>query len=56
DAPDISASLWAGELVALDFDAAEIKAQGDAVREKLGHYLSAMCYYEGEWYWGLDRL
>lgn len=22
----------------------------------LGHYLSASIYYEGEWYWGLDRL
>lgn len=22
----------------------------------LGHYLSATLYYEGEWYWGLDRL
>lgn len=25
-------------------------------REKLGHYQSAMLYYGGEWYWGLDRL
>jgi len=22
----------------------------------LGHYLSASLYYEGEWYWGIDRL
>jgi len=29
---------------------------GDARREQLGHYLGATLYYEGEWYWGLDRL
>jgi 2-hydroxychromene-2-carboxylate isomerase len=29
---------------------------GDALRKKLGHYLSGMFYFEGEWYWGLDRL
>ena len=29
---------------------------GDARREQLGHYLGAMLHYEGEWYWGLDRL
>lgn len=23
---------------------------------QLGHYNSAMLYYEGEWYWGVDRL
>lgn len=29
---------------------------GDALREQLGHYLGATFYYEGEWYWGPDRL
>lgn len=29
---------------------------GDALRKKLGHYLSGMFYFEGEWYWGIDRL
>ncbi len=29
---------------------------GDALRKRLGHYLGAMFYFEGEWYWGLDRL
>lgn len=37
-------------------DAAAALADGKALREKLGHYLSAMFYFEGEWYWGLDRL
>lgn len=26
------------------------------LRHRLGHYLGAMLYYEGEWYWGIDRL
>ena len=29
---------------------------GNHLRKKFGHYLSAMFYFEGEWYWGLDRL
>jgi len=29
---------------------------GDQTREKFGHYLGAMFYYEGEWYWSIDRL
>ena len=31
-------------------------AESNALREQLGHYLGAMFYYAGEWYWGLDRL
>lgn len=31
-------------------------SRGDALREKLGHYLGATFNYEGEWYWGIDRL
>ena len=30
--------------------------EGEKRREKLGHYLSAMFWFEGEWFWGLDRL
>ena len=29
---------------------------GDRLRKQLGHYLSGAFYFEGEWYWGLDRL
>jgi 2-hydroxychromene-2-carboxylate isomerase len=35
---------------------AETRAQADQLRQKLGHYLGAMLYYGGEWYWGIDRL
>lgn len=31
-------------------------AESDALRRRLGHYLGATLYYEGEWYWGVDRL
>lgn len=34
----------------------ETRAQADHLRQKLGHYLGAMLYYGGEWYWGIDRL
>ncbi len=31
-------------------------AAGQRLRRRLGHYLGAMFFFEGEWYWGLDRL
>lgn len=31
-------------------------ADSFALRHRLGHYLGAMFYYAGEWYWGIDRL
>jgi 2-hydroxychromene-2-carboxylate isomerase len=34
----------------------ETRAQADQLRQKWGHYLGAMLYYGGEWYWGIDRL
>lgn len=36
--------------------AARRLAQNFRLRHRLGHYLGAMFYYEGEWYWGIDRL
>jgi 2-hydroxychromene-2-carboxylate isomerase len=32
------------------------QAEGSRLRARLGHYLGAMFYYAGEWYWGVDRL
>lgn len=29
---------------------------GANLRQRLGHYLGATIYFEGEWYWGIDRL
>jgi 2-hydroxychromene-2-carboxylate isomerase len=31
-------------------------AAAQALRKQLGHYLGATLYYQGEWYWGIDRL
>ena len=29
---------------------------GNTLRKQLGHYAGAMFYFEGEWYWSVDRL
>jgi len=59
-AAGISADLWQGKtrsaLGASTARVAECKAQGDALRQRCGHYLGGTFYYGGEWYWGLDRL
>ena len=39
-----------------DRDVAKALAEGDALRERLGHYLGGTFFYGGEWYWGIDRL
>ncbi len=36
-------------------DAEAARAEGGALREKLGHYLGGAFAFEGEWYWGPDR-
>jgi 2-hydroxychromene-2-carboxylate isomerase len=60
-------ALWTGDVPAVgrlreqhgvagetDMDAALVR--GAAMRRKLGHYLSGMFHFEGEWYWSVDRL
>lgn len=59
DAPAIGAALWSGAAFDANLAHAQPSAHysaGDARREQLGHYLNAVFYYGGEWYWGLDRL
>lgn len=57
EAGAVSAALWSGSLPA---ETPELNpgwsAEGDQLRTRLGHYLGATCFYNGEWYWGLDRL
>ncbi len=66
-APLAGRALFAGDAAALrDLAAkhgasepeavAHSLAEGDAMRKRLGHYLGGMFYFEGEWYWGIDRL
>ena len=54
----LGAALWAGEAVKRPESdgGAKAVAEGTALRDRLGHYQGAMFYFEGEWYWGLDRL
>jgi 2-hydroxychromene-2-carboxylate isomerase len=51
--------LWASDENQMPPEQVDVQnhlAKSDALREKLGHYLGGMLYYEGEWYWGIDRL
>lgn len=57
------AALWGGEQEALQRmpvatveQAVAAIAEGTLLRRRRGHYLGAMLYFEGEWYWGVDRL
>jgi 2-hydroxychromene-2-carboxylate isomerase len=63
----VGEALWTGNRAALEElgrvhgmaepdVAADRVADGNALREKLGHYSGAMFYYGGEWYWGVDRV
>ena len=52
----LGAAAWRGEII--DGPGPE-PGSLEANRQELdarGHYLSGMLYYEGEWYWGVDRL
>jgi 2-hydroxychromene-2-carboxylate isomerase len=66
-APLAGKALWAKDRSALDAltakhgkaafaETVSATRDGDRQRRQLGHYLSAMFYFEGEWYWGVDRL
>lgn len=63
----VSRALWCDDASELDRIAAElgsaseseleaVLARGNSRRRELKHYSSAMFYYGGEWYWGVDRL
>jgi len=60
-------ALWQGDAEALNHvteripssSDAEVSAAleaGNALRTRLRHYSGGMFWYEGEWYWGVDRL
>lgn len=61
------AALWSGDTRTLAGMAAWASGQdphlvdrflltGEDRREGLGHYLGGMFHFEGEWFWGVDRL
>lgn len=53
----IGEQLWSGALVnqQAEMSAAQLN-KGTQLRNRLGHYLGGMFYFEGEWFWGTDRL
>lgn len=66
-APRVGAALWANATdvildLANEFATASKEEMiadldsGTKRRTKLGHYSGATFYFEGEWYWGVDRL
>lgn len=58
-ATQVGAALWSGEAIPLQDSnntADQAIASGNAKRQELGHYQGAMFFFEGEWFWGVDRL
>ncbi len=56
-ARNISSALWgANDVPDTNFNWQQAQTIGAEQLHKLGHYMGAMLYYGGEWYWGLDRL
>lgn len=54
---EISEAVWSGGALPGGGASAEVAlAEAGQRREALGHYLGGMLHYEGEWYWGVDRL
>ncbi|MGI9324328.1 MAG: DsbA family protein [Pseudomonadales bacterium] len=58
-AVEVGNALWAGKPI----DPADSSNAGDraveagnAKRRALGHYQGAMLYFDGEWFWGIDRI
>jgi 2-hydroxychromene-2-carboxylate isomerase len=50
--------LWSNETIPGEIDngAATVLTKGNRLRSELGHYQGGMFYFEGEWYWGIDRI
>ena len=56
----VSTDLWNGKPLEKDLasvaEALAAVKKGTARLQELGHYSGATLFYEGEWYWGVDRL
>ena len=57
-AVEVGSALWSGQMPGSATDAAGARAvdAGNALQTRLGHYQGAMFYFDGEWFWGVDRL
>jgi len=52
-------ALWSGETIRASVSTAageQAVQRGNAMRRALGHYQGAMFYFDGEWFWGIDRI
>lgn len=55
----VGTELWTGQLArhtAAPSCGERAIRDGNLLRQRLGHYFGAMFYFDGEWYWGVDRL
>ena len=56
----IGRNLWLGDNLKLSEDSYEstttVLRQNNELLEKLGHYRGGAFYFEGEWFWGVDRI
>lgn len=58
---EVGSDLWRSTMPTMSpreppTNASDWLQPGNLRRRRLGHYSSAMFYYGGEWYWGVDRL
>ena len=51
-------SFWNGDSPAgtASARAEALLREGETLRTRFGHYLGGTFYFDGEWYWGIDRL
>ena len=59
EAGSIGERLWAGASLDAWSETLGTKQKilaGTALQQSLGHFLGGMFYFQGEWYWGIDRI
>ena len=56
---EVGTAIWSGNDLGTENNLAsslEAVRKGNELRKKLGHYQGAMFFFEGEWFWGVDRI
>lgn len=55
---ELGQQLWSGQSISSQPSTkpVDVVARGNQLREQLGHYQGAMLYFDGEWFWGIDRM
>ncbi|MCP5178913.1 MAG: DsbA family protein [Pseudomonadales bacterium] len=55
---DIGNTLWSGTSLpgGLTKDGNAAVREGNTLRARLGHFLGGMFHFDGEWFWGIDRI